>query len=401
MRNRIKFVGLSVLAVILLAAIACGPSATATVPTQPVPTETPVKGSPPPEEPPTVEVPAPIEDSTVVAPENPGGEYILKVTSGLPSGCARFNSYRTSRVGSNYLVDVINVVPAPGDINACTAIYGYHDGQVILDGELTPGQIYTVTVNGKLTNSFTGLDTEDMVMIEKESPIEHVEISEVDGEFVLTVVSRLPIGSSCSRFNGYEIDGQYVERIEVTITHFEVAEGNVPCTEDYPAVVTEIPLAGFEGGRGYRISVNGMALTFPDVLNTTSGDSASNEDTPAGTPSPEKPPLPIEHATIQVPAPIEGSTIVPPTAAGSPYILAITSGLPSGCAKFSAYHLSQEGNDFSVEVTNRVPADGLIACTAIYGYHEGQLTLMDGPLVSDQTYTVTINGEMTHTFTAR
>ena len=190
MRNRIKFVGLSVLAVILLAAIACGPSATATVPTQPVPTETPVKGSPPPEEPPTVEVPAPIEDSTVVAPENPGGEYILKVTSGLPSGCARFNSYRTSRVGSNYLVDVINVVPAPGDINACTAIYGYHDGQVILDGELTPGQIYTVTVNGKLTNSFTVLDTEDMLMIEKESPIEHVEISEVDGEFVLTVVSR-------------------------------------------------------------------------------------------------------------------------------------------------------------------------------------------------------------------
>ena len=79
----------------------------------------------------------------------------------------------------------------------------------------------------------------------------------------MTVVSRLPKGSSCSRFDGYEINRRFAERIEVTVTHMEVAADNVPCTKDLPAVVTEIPLGSdFAEGKTYTVSVNGEDAVF-------------------------------------------------------------------------------------------------------------------------------------------
>ena len=104
------------------------------------------------------------------------------------------------------------------------------------------------------------LDEVGLAMVEKESPIESIS---VDGNNTLTVVSRLPMGSSCSRFNGYEINRRFLDRIEVTVTHMEVAEDNVPCTRDLPVVVTEIPLGeDFETGRTYTVFVNDESTTF-------------------------------------------------------------------------------------------------------------------------------------------
>jgi len=97
-------------------------------------------------------------------------------------------------------------------------------------------------------------------MVEKESPIESVDI---DGNYTLTVVSRLPMGSSCSRFNGFLIDRRFFDRIEVTVTHMEVAENNVLFTCDLPVVVTEIPLGeDFEAGNTYTVFVNDESTTF-------------------------------------------------------------------------------------------------------------------------------------------
>ncbi|MDA1129338.1 MAG: hypothetical protein O2913_11665 [Chloroflexi bacterium] len=244
-----------------------------------------------------------------------------------------------------------------------------------------------------MIHTFTAQHPDDIGMIEKESPIEDVEVREVDGEYFLTFVSRLPLGSICSKFNGYKIKQRFSEHIVVTVTHMEISEKNVPCTKDYPAVVTEIPLGGdFESGRTYMVLVNGIEATFPEIANTQTGDSDTS-----GSGTPEQ----IVNETIEVQAPIEGSTIVEPETHNNPYILKITSGLPSGCAQFNAYHSSLRGNDYSIEVTNRIPADQTIACTAIYGYYEGQFTLGDGALKTGETYTVTINGELAHTFVAR
>ena len=252
-----------VVALALIAAVACGGSEIAPLPTQPPPTETPVKGPPTPEEPTTIEVPAPIEDTSVVPPAAAGGEYTLRITSGLPSGCAQFNEYRVELDGKTFLVDVTNLMPADQTI-ACTAIYGYHEGQLTLDGDLIPGEAYTVTINGTLTHAFTVLDQDGADMVEKASPIEEIEITEASGGYVLTVISRLPKGSSCSKFNGYEINRRFSVRIEVTVTHMEVAADYVlPCTEDLPAVATDIPLGGdFAEGRTYTVSVNGKEAVF-------------------------------------------------------------------------------------------------------------------------------------------
>ncbi len=190
---------------------------------------------------------------------------------------------------------------------------------------------------------------------------------------------------------------RFAERINVTVTHRQVPDSYIgPCTRDLPAVFTEISLGSdFVEGESYTVSVNGVEASFTVGVDTTGGETGSNEDAAIGTPAP------IEDATIVVQAPLVESTVVPPDSADGPYTLKITSGLPSGCTWFSHYILSVQGNDFSVELMNRMPADETIACTAIYGYHDGQLTLGDGALSPGETYTVTINGELAHSFTAR
>ena len=88
-------------------------------------------------------------------------------------------------------------------------------------------------------------------------------MAETDGGYLLTVVSRLPLGSGCSRFNGHEINRRFADRTEVTVTHVEVAAENVPCTADPSVFVTDIPLGDdFEGGRNYSVFVNGEEYIF-------------------------------------------------------------------------------------------------------------------------------------------
>ena len=407
MKTRISTIIFLVVVTALLAAVACGSSSTATPPTQPPPTEKPIKGppptetipqgNPPPVEPEPVAVPAPIEDSSVSLPEDVGGEYTLKITSGLPSGCAQFDGYTVERDGNRFVVEVTNLMPHPSLVVACTAIYGYHEGEISLGSRLDSGQTYTVTINGDLALSFTVQGDTGMAMVEKESPIESIEVAEADDGYTLTIVSRLPKGSSCSRFNGYQIDRRFAGRIEVTVTHREVPEGYMGvCTADLPAVSTEIALGSdFAEDQTYTVSVNGVEASFTVSVDTAGGETGSNEDAAIGTPAP------IEDATNVVQAPLVESTVVPPDSADGPYTLKITSGLPSGCTGFSHYLLSVQGNDFFVELLNRIPADQTIACAAIYGYHDGQLTLGDGALSPGETYTVTINGELAHSFTAR
>jgi len=246
-----------------LAAVACGGSATAPVPTQPPPTETPAKGNPPPEEPATVVVPAPIDGTIVAAPATSDGEYTLNITSGLPSGCAQFDEFRMERDGNEFVVDVTNLMPNPNQLIACTAIYSYHESEIPLGSGFIAGEAYSRTINGDLAISFVAQDERGLAMVEKVSPIAQVGISEEEDGYLLSIVSRLPIGSSCSRFDGYQINRRFNERMEVTVTHLEVAEENVPCTDDLPAISTEIPLGdGFESGHTYTVSVNGEETAF-------------------------------------------------------------------------------------------------------------------------------------------
>ena len=205
-----------------------------------------------------VETSAPIESITfAVSVPNPPA-YTLQITSGIPGGCVKFYGYETLQEGNTIFVNVTNTQPAQAI--PCTAIYAQHEGEVVLDGQFTPGQSYTVVVNGKQTNSFTARDPQGVEMAVAESPIERVDVVVSDAnppEYFLQVISRLPLGSSCSKFNGYDVSRRGAGIIVATVTHLEVTE-IMPCTDDLPVVTTEIPLGtGFTSGEPYWVIVNG------------------------------------------------------------------------------------------------------------------------------------------------
>ena len=94
-------------------------------------------------------VDAPIEAVDILVRESFPPGYTVHITSGLPSGCARFNAAEVfERNGTIIAIRVTNTVPAdPGAI--CTEIYGYHETNLNLGTDFKPGQTYTVKVNDK------------------------------------------------------------------------------------------------------------------------------------------------------------------------------------------------------------------------------------------------------------
>jgi len=92
-------------------------------------------------------VTAPIDRVEVVMRESNPVQVSLKVTAGLPSGCAKQGSHSVSRAGEVVTVTVLNTMPAGNPI--CTTIYGQYDLSIDLGSSFAPGTTYTVRVNDK------------------------------------------------------------------------------------------------------------------------------------------------------------------------------------------------------------------------------------------------------------
>ncbi len=93
---------------------------------------------------------APIHELDVRIAESSPPQIFVDVTTGLPSGCAQFDSAVIERNGSTITLTMSNSQPS-GNV-ACTAIYGYVRHTVPL-GAMTPGT-YTLRVNSE-TRTFT------------------------------------------------------------------------------------------------------------------------------------------------------------------------------------------------------------------------------------------------------
>lgn len=104
-------------------------------------------GSTPPE--PRQTVPAPIDGLEVLMRESAPPQVSLKITAGLPGGCAEKHSHQVTRAGNTITVTVLNSMPT-GNV-ACTMIYGTYELMVDLGSEFEPGTTYTVQVNDKTT----------------------------------------------------------------------------------------------------------------------------------------------------------------------------------------------------------------------------------------------------------
>ena len=335
-----------------------------------VPTEQPSGSS-------MVETPAPIESVKVVVSDANPPVYTLQITSGIPGGCVMFNGYDVVHEGESINVTVTNLEPA--DPVPCTTIYAQHEGEVALDSRLTPGEAYSVVVNGKLTNSFTAGDAGGRKMAVAESPIERVDVAVSDSnpsEYTLRVVSRLPLGSSCSKFNGYDLSRRGAVIVDVTVTHLEVTE-IVPCTRDLPVVMHEIPLGTeFASGESYKVIVNG------EVTNSFVGRD------PAG------------RAVVVKESPVESVELIILEMFPPQYRIKVISTMSgSGCSQFNGYDISLPfANNIQVKVTYLTPA-GIVECTADVAYAETEIPL-GSDFNSKEEYTVVVN-KMTETCIAQ
>ena len=164
---------------VLLAATACGKSATtaptvtlrpvtptaaASAPASPQPSSTPGR-TPAQETPVATPMPAPttaagfklerapIDGADLLVEESNPVQYAVYIASGLPSGCHVFDHVALVRNGAEITIDVWNRLP-DDPMLACTAIYGTHETTVQLGSDFANGSTYRVHVNER-TLEFT------------------------------------------------------------------------------------------------------------------------------------------------------------------------------------------------------------------------------------------------------
>ena len=207
-----------------------------------------------------MEVPARVAWANLVPNEE---EHFLRIAyyQSTIEGCARPGREALERDGYDIIARVTLMQPpsTPWSIPC-------HEEVVELDAvapirePLEPGQTYRVVVNGQETTTFTLPEAGLGHTFIAESPIERAEVMVLKSappQYQLRIVSGMPSGSSCSQFNGYEIQRRESSGIDVAITHHQVAGTLVPCTADYPVVETTVPLGpDFEPGVEYTVSVN-------------------------------------------------------------------------------------------------------------------------------------------------
>lgn len=122
-------------------------------------------------------------------------------------------------------------------------------------------------------------------------------------------------------------------------------------------------------------------------------------DSPGGgAPSGTKlPALPDDRRAVE--APIDGLDVLTLESFPPQYMLHVQAGLPNGCAERYGSEVERVGDAITVTVLNTIPADETVACTAIYGMYEVNLSL-GSDFESGATYTVKVNDQET-TFTAQ
>jgi hypothetical protein len=94
---------------------------------------------------------------------------------------------------------------------------------------------------------------------------------------------------------------------------------------------------------------------------------------------------------IVVDAPIDELELIIRESFPPQYAARIVSGLPSGCAQFDEAEVTgRSGNEITIRVTNTMPDDPNVACTAIYGTKE-TIVELGSDFTSGERYTVRVN----------
>ncbi len=180
--------------------------------------------------------------------------------------CARPGS-QSLRVEGNRIIATLTLMQPPPTAWAipCDEQVVELDAVERITAPLEAGETYQVIVNDSLVTTFSVPRESLRHSFIDESPIVSAEVSILESfppQYQLNVASRLPAGSSCSQFDGYEIRRGELDEIEVIITHHQVSDQQAVCTKDYPLVETTVPLGSdFEPGEKYTVRVNSETVT--------------------------------------------------------------------------------------------------------------------------------------------
>ena len=98
-----------------------------------------------------------VVETAIIIQESFPPQYSLQVTYGIPagSGCSQENGYALRRDGEEEIsISLTYHGVAPGEPVMCTADYPIREISIPLGADFTPGQEYTVLVNGKEETTF-------------------------------------------------------------------------------------------------------------------------------------------------------------------------------------------------------------------------------------------------------
>lgn len=380
----------------------------------------------------TVLAPAPIESVVLIEDEDNPGFFLLQVASGLPGGCASFHDWNVEQTGELELtLTVLNRVPAPDQLVACTRIYGIAEHTIPLgsaEDNLDACEVYTVrwqnqgnfdslrfqvtAPNIRCANPDDGgdgpvvtpliSDLDALILSLRAAGID-IEIGNEKGSSLFGVNSQVVTinGERIELFSFGPGDGSIRAASGVSSDGFQIGDGKGTVTFLSWISTPHFYLAG--NSILLYVGVNDEIISVLDVAagqKFAGPDSKSVED-PGEVPGPI--PLPPQLAPVIVPAPIVrvGDVVIaesfPPQ-----YFIEITSAQPSGCERDAGWEVEIDGNNVTVDVLNSQPADlSIVLCAAIYGETIHNVRLGSAEFESGVEYNLTVNGVAQDSFIAQ
>ncbi len=209
---------------------------------------------------PRIEVLAPIDEAEVVITGDAEPDYLLRIVSGLPNACAKYENTLVN-IGSGVItVRVMNTVPE--DIRvACAEIYGSHERTVELLG-LEKTTDYEIIVNNTINLTFTteaepSDGTRSIQARILDFRLELTNSSPLMYEFIMNSgleSSCITRGQVAQSRSGGRLFG---DLIRINLTNLEDIDTTVECTGEFTPYEARATLPGnFVVGGEYKILLN-------------------------------------------------------------------------------------------------------------------------------------------------
>ncbi len=204
---------------------------------------------------------APIHDVSIeISDAEPLAAVTVTIQYGLPSGCYSFDRTKVVEITDGWDIGVWIKIPANAE--ECTAIYGMGETTVDLGKKFTPGQSYTIRVNGvdhQLNIPDPGAGNEDLII--KPAPVvsASVRIAESFPPQVFVDIRGI-LTDGCTFLHETEVQRQG-NIIDITVTTQRPKDA--VCIQVISYFDTVVPLGSeFVSGQQYTLRVNGKSQFF-------------------------------------------------------------------------------------------------------------------------------------------